>query len=136
MLPDLWLLLTQSRFPPPKIFTNALLGNHEITNLIRDTEPHERALFSIDPNVAYGSSSQRSGRRVTLFPEDNRVLGRKSIYTIQEARKKSAVARVLGGEMLQEIQQSNRNATSQRDGGGSGVNVDILLRGAEKLCAV
>lgn len=72
-----------------------------------------------------------------MFPaEDNRVFGRKSIYAIQEPRKQSAVARVLGGEMLQEIQQSNRHATSQRNGGGSGVNVDILLRGAEKLCAV
>ena len=38
--------------------------------------------------------------------------------------------------MLREIQQSNRHATAQRNGGGSGVNVEILLRGAEKLCAV
>ncbi|EAQ83217.1 hypothetical protein CHGG_09621 [Chaetomium globosum CBS 148.51] len=32
-------------FPPPKIFTNALLSNPDITSLIRDTEAHERALF-------------------------------------------------------------------------------------------
>jgi hypothetical protein len=38
--------------------------------------------------------------------------------------------------MLREIQQSNRYANAQRNGGGSGVNVEILLRGAEKLCAV
>ena len=36
-------------FPPPKIFTNALLANHDITSLIRDTEAHERALFSVPP---------------------------------------------------------------------------------------
>ncbi|TQW04002.1 DASH complex, subunit Spc34 [Cordyceps javanica] len=36
-------------FPPPKIFTNALLSHHDITSLIRDTEAHERALFSVPP---------------------------------------------------------------------------------------
>lgn len=72
-----------------------------------------------------------------MFPGDeNVVLGRKSTYTSQESRKQSAVARVLGGEMLQEIQQSNWRATSQRNGGGNGVNIEVLLRGAEKLCAV
>ena len=127
----------QCRFPPPKLFTNALLGNHEITNLIRDTEPHERALFSIDPNVANDSLSRRSTRRAAGFPRgDSGVSGRKSIYTSQEPTKQSAVARVLGGEMLQEIQQSNNRATSQGNGGASGVNIEILLRGAEKLCAV
>ena len=132
-----WRLLTGPRFTAPKIFANALIGNHEITNLIRDTEPHERALFSVDPNTVNGSSSQRSIRRATAFPGDgNGVTGRKSTYTRQDPRKQSAVAGVLGGEMLHEIQQSTRHATSQRNGGGSGVNVEILLRGAEKLCAV
>jgi hypothetical protein len=133
---DSWRLLIWLSFPPPKIFTNALLGNQEITNLIRDTEPHERALFSVDPNAASGSS-QGSIRRATTFPgNENGIIGRKSTYAGHEPRKQSAVARVLGGELLQEIQQSTRRATSQRNGGGSGVNVEILVRGAEKLCAV
>ena len=37
--------LIGTSFAPPKIFTNALLQNHDITSLIRDTELHERALF-------------------------------------------------------------------------------------------
>ncbi|KFY34136.1 hypothetical protein V495_08206, partial [Pseudogymnoascus sp. VKM F-4514 (FW-929)] len=43
-------------FPPPKIFTNALLASHDITALIRDTEPHERALFSVPPPPPRDSS--------------------------------------------------------------------------------
>ena len=42
--------ISELSFPGPKIFTNALLaGNHDITALIRDTEQHERALFSLAP---------------------------------------------------------------------------------------
>ena len=134
--PDSWRLLIWLRFPPPKIFTNALLGNQEITNLIRDTEPHERALFSVDPNAVSGSSRRLTRRATTFRGKEKGMTGRKSAYIGQEPRKQSAVARVLGGELLQEIQQSTRRATSQRNIGGSGVNVEILLRGAEKLCAV
>ncbi len=72
-----------------------------------------------------------------MFPgEENGPFGRKSMYISQEPRKESAVARVLGGEMLREIQQSNNKAKNQRNGGAGGVNVEVLLRGAEKLCAV
>lgn len=42
----------------------------------------------------------------------------------------SAVSRVLGNELLKEIRQSSNNRTH------GGVNVEILLRGAEKLCEV
>lgn len=130
-------LLTRLRFPSSKIFTNALLGNPEITNLIRDTDPHERALFTVDPNATSATSSRRSTKRVTNFRgEENAGFPHQSIYTVQDPRRESAVARVLGGEMLKEIQRSSNNAKSQRNGGGSGVNVEALLRGAEKLCAV
>lgn len=110
------------RFPPPKIFTNALLGGHEITTLIRDTEPHERALFSLDPNTRVSSS--RSGE-VNASGH-----GRKSIYPTGTMPKQSAVARVLGNEMLNEIRQSSGSAARGR----GGVNVEVLLRGAERLC--
>ena len=52
-----------------------------------------------------------------------------------EPKKQSAVARVLGGDMLQEIQQSNRGA-SQKGGTSKGANVEVLLQGAEKLCSI
>lgn len=57
------------------------------------------------------------------------------MYAASEPRKQSAVARVLGTDMLQEIQRSSRNARS-RNGAAGGVNVEVLLNGAERLCAV
>jgi hypothetical protein len=47
------------------------------------------------------------------------------MYASAPPVQQSAVARVLGPEMLTEIRQSGR---------GRGVNVEVLLRGAEKLC--
>lgn len=62
-------------------------------------------------------------------------MGRKRVYTSSEPRKQSAVARVLGSDMLKEIQRSSGNACSQ-NGTADGVNVELLLAGAERLCAV
>jgi hypothetical protein len=62
-------------------------------------------------------------------------MGRKSVYAGSEPRKQSAVARVLGQDMLKEIQRSSGNAQS-RNGTADGVNVEVLLAGAERLCAV
>lgn len=42
----------------------------------------------------------------------------------------SAVARVLGSDLLKQIQSSNRETAR-----GRRVDIDILLQGAEKLCA-
>jgi hypothetical protein len=118
--------LTPFRFAPPKIFTNALLNNPEITTLIRDTEPHERALFSFDPSatgkIGHQSAALVQGRQ-------NGPHGRKSVAPATHPIKQSAVSRALGSEMLREIRQSS----TARHGG---VNVDVLLRGAEKLCEV
>lgn len=57
------------------------------------------------------------------------------MFAVSEPRKQSTVARVLGTDMLQEIQRSNGNARS-RNGAAGGVNVEVLLTGAERLCAV
>jgi hypothetical protein len=46
--------------------------------------------------------------------------------------KQSAITRLLGNEMLSEIRRSSSNNARARDG----VNVEVLLRGAEKLCEV
>lgn len=115
-------------FPPPKIFTNALLGTHEITTLIRDTEPHERALFSLDPTVGKGSAG-KNDTPYGLHHGERSVHGRKSIYATGPPVKQSAVARVLGPDMLYEIRQTSGSASR----GKGTVNVEVLLRGAEKL---
>ena len=60
-----------------------------------------------------------------------------NIYAARDPRKQSAVAQVLGGDVLDEIQRSSGAAKGQRAGGGKGeINVEVLLRGAEKLCSV
>lgn len=111
-------------FAPSKPFTNALLHNQEITALIRDTEPHERGLFSLDPNSrnGIGSSSARSQGADTTSR-------RRTAYGNTQSQP-SAVARVLGNDMLRQIRSSNRDA-----GRGGGVDIEILLQGAERLCA-
>jgi len=121
------------RFPPPRIFTNALLGSHDITALIRDTEAHERALFQVDPSVKAHGSQRRATRRGTTFPAESESQSMASrIYSTRKNRNQSAVAQVLGSDMMEEIRRSA--GTSSR--GRGEVNVEVLLRGAEILCNV
>ncbi|KAG7114871.1 hypothetical protein HYQ44_007990 [Verticillium longisporum] len=126
-------------FPPPKIFTNALLHNTDITSLIRDTEPHERALFSVppppplataqpDPAVAAAAStSHPQDRRKTVFAVSSGEVTTGGGPTGRPARRNTAVAAVLGGDL--HAQLARRRA-------GDDVDVEVLLRGAEKLCGV
>ncbi|EAS35132.1 uncharacterized protein CIMG_00486 [Coccidioides immitis RS] len=121
-------------FPPPKMFANALLGPHDITTLIRDTEAHERALFSADPSTN-STKHRRATRRGTMFPtegEKETMVSR--IHSAKNHRNQSAVARVLGGDMMEAIRKS-ANAPSHRTNRGE-MNIEILLRGAEMLCKV
>lgn len=125
-----------SRFPPPRIFTNSLLNSPDITALIRDTEAHERALFQPDPAVKSSNPSQkRATRRGTTFqPETEKKESMASrIYAAKDNRNQSAVARVLGSDMMEEIKRST--GTSTRGPRGE-VNIEVLLRGAEILCSV
>lgn len=119
-------------FPPPKIFTNALLGSHEITSLIRDTETHERALYSLDPNAVRGQRKSGVNGEHNLGGE--RPSGaRKSIYAhAPPSQPRSVVARVLGPDLLYDIRQSSSSAAREK---GS-VNVEVLLTGAERLSEV
>ncbi|KAB8236779.1 DASH complex subunit Spc34 [Aspergillus alliaceus] len=121
-------------FPPPRIFTNALLGPHDITALIRDTETHERALFQTDPSVrSIKYSQRRSNRRGTGFPSEAEGESMASrIYAARNNRNHSAVAKVLGSDMMEEIKRSAGTSTRGR----GEVNVNILLKGAEILCNV
>ncbi|KAJ5427916.1 DASH complex subunit Spc34 [Penicillium cf. griseofulvum] len=121
-------------FPPPRIFTTALLGSHDITALIRDTEAHERALFQVDPSTKAQGSQRRATRRGTMFPAETEKESMASrIYSARENRNQSAVARVLGHDMMEEIKRSA--GTSTRGSRGE-VNIEVLLRGAEILCNV
>ncbi|RDW86137.1 uncharacterized protein DSM5745_02779 [Aspergillus mulundensis] len=121
-------------FPQPRIFTNALLGIHDITALIRDTEAHERALFQSDPSVKSSSAQRRATRRATQFQPDSETESMANrIYSARNNRNQSAVARVLGSDMMDEIK---RSARSSSNGARGEVNVDVLLQGAEILCNV
>ncbi|KAF4972903.1 hypothetical protein FZEAL_9483 [Fusarium zealandicum] len=126
-------------FPSPKIFTNALLSNHEITSLIRDTEPHERALFSVPPPPPPSTAlkptepekKKSSGRRQTVFnvASGEVTTGAPPRTGAGHPRRQTAVAAVLGGEMHEELRRGESDRKSD-------VDVNILLRGAEKLCGV
>ncbi|KAJ5632950.1 hypothetical protein N7490_009289 [Penicillium lividum] len=98
-------------FPTPRIFTNALLGSHDITALIRDTEAHERALFQVDPS-AKAHGSRRATRRGTTFSaeSENESMATR-IYSARNSRSQSAVARVLGSDMMEEIKRSTGTST-------------------------
>lgn len=54
------------------------------------------------------------------------------IYSARKNHNQSAVARVLGSDMMEEIK---RSSGSCRDSRGE-VNVEVLLKGAEILCNV
>ncbi|KAF6833988.1 dash complex subunit spc34 [Colletotrichum musicola] len=127
-------------FPPPKIFTNAMLYNNDITSLIRDTEPHERALFSVPPPPAAPTSAnpdpKPTSRRQTVFnvasgevttgPPPGRAGGGGG------PRRHTAVSAVLGGDLHDQIRRGERQAAIK----GGDVDVEVLLRGATKLCGV
>ncbi|KAH9904526.1 DASH complex, subunit Spc34 [Xylariomycetidae sp. FL2044] len=125
-------------FPPPKIFTNALLSNHDITSLIRDTEAHERALFSVPPPPPPATAQPQeqpkpSSRRQTVFNVASGEVTTSGSNTGRNAggpRRHTAVAAVLGGDLHDQIRRSERR------GGKDDVDVEILLQGAEKLCGV
>jgi len=131
-LPDL------DSFPPPKIFTNALLQPHHITALIRDTEAHERALFSVPPL----QPSKTQTRRTTVFQPNGGDLLSSGTTAIHAPRRNTAVAAVLGGDLVERIRRGGGGGvvgTTSRELMGkdkSEVDVEVLLEGAERLCAV
>jgi len=112
-------VLTQNSFPNPKIFTNALLQSHDITALIRDTEAHERALFSVNyEEIKLGHRAVRKGALPRSHSEP--VLN-----------PQTSVGRMLGREFLRRMRQDRPRVTQGR----SEVDVELLLQGAERICA-
>ncbi|KAL9100436.1 MAG: hypothetical protein Q9163_004181 [Psora crenata] len=113
-------------FPPPRIFTNALLHSHDITALIRDTEAHERALFTLaSPDQLPGVRDANLPRRTTVHNISGSNLGR-------DQRVGSAVATLLGGDLGEQIRKEGTKDGKER----GDVDVNLLLKGAEKLCSV
>jgi hypothetical protein len=125
-------LTPPNRFPPPKIFTNALLSTPDITSLIRDTEPHERALFSVPPPPPLVSSSNPfpdvKARRQTIFSvASGGEVTTAASATSRVPRRNTAVAAVLGPELHSEVRKAE---------GKGEFDIEVLLRGVEKLNAV
>ena len=121
-------------FPPPKVFTNSLLNSHDITTLIRDTEDHERALFTLAPqDKSAGSFAGYTTRRATSH--GFQAQGQQSVNGGDGARSikvRPTVATLLGGDLGKRLREE-----STKEGKDRGeVDVDLLLKGAEKLCAV
>ncbi|KAJ2902295.1 DASH complex subunit Spc34 [Zalerion maritima] len=120
-------------FEPPGIFTNALLSNHDITSLIRDTEAHERALFSVPPPpppaTGQNPDPKPQSRRQTVFNVASGEVTTGPATTAGRApRRHTAVAAVLGGQLHQQIVRRNTS--------GGELDIETLLRGAQKLCSV
>ncbi len=115
------------RFPPPKIFTNALLNSHDITALIRDTEAHERALFTLAPTDQASTS-----RRSTVHGLKSNGESINGSGLVRVPRHDSAVATLLGGELGEQIRKGGTSDSKEK----GEVDVDVLLKGAEKLCGV
>ncbi|KZF21789.1 DASH complex, subunit Spc34 [Xylona heveae TC161] len=131
-------------FPEPKIFTNALLHPHDITALIRDTEAHERALFSVpSPSSPPRARDPSLGSRRTTVLNNADELPGGGLNATRAPRRNTAVAAVLGGDLVEQIRRGGGGGVGSGLGydysGGrerSEVNVDVLLKGAEKLCSV
>jgi hypothetical protein len=122
-----------------------LLSNHDITSLIRDTETHERALFSVPPPPTLAAKPEPQpeqgnvSRRQTVFnvAAGEVTTGAPSSRSIGNPRRSTAVAAVLGGDLHAKITRRAPASTHvQTAGGGCDVDVEVLLQSAEKLCNV
>lgn len=127
--------ISDLEFPPPKQFTNALLAPHEITALIRDTEIHERALFSIAPPPVSSKSDSNQ------FPSSPRSRQSVAPHATRQPKRNTAVAAVLGRELYRKVREADASVAQS---GGYGnrtrakgeVDVEVLLQGATRLCEV
>lgn len=107
-----------------------MLHSHNITSLIRDTEAHERALFTFTPSdpptVGVPRRSTVYGPDATTEPYAN------GAGLMRRQKQRSAVATLLGGELGEQIRKEGAKEGIER----GEVDVNLLLKGAEKLCGV
>ncbi len=129
------------RFVPPRIFTNALLHQHDITALIRDTEAHERALFTVHPSVGSHIESPQANTVFNVNGHSVNTDGRTT--ALPRPRRNNAVVNLLGPKMVDQIRKAGGGGVSSgigntlNDGRVKGeVDVDVLLKGAATLCKV
>lgn len=118
-----------------------MLHSPDITALIRDTEAHELALFSLVPKNDKSSGRNaldNPARRGTAFS----VQEERPVHdqTFRAPRRGTAVAAMLGGDLQQQIRweynRSNKDSKRERRDYKNDIDVEVLLRGAEKLCEV
>ncbi|KAF4554622.1 Hypothetical protein D9617_4g003770 [Elsinoe fawcettii] len=128
--------ISELEFPKPKQFENSFLAHHDITALIRDTEIHERALFSIAPptlpirpDQSNFSGSAFNNSRATATPHASRA-----------PKRNTAVAAVLGRDLFRKVREADGSVATSgygaRNRAKGEVDVDILLQGAVRLCEV
>jgi hypothetical protein len=114
-----------------------MLSAPDITALLRDTEAHERALFSVPPPPPQiapkkeAEPSKPAKRRQTVFNVAGGEVTTGPPSSTRRPRQHTAVAAVLGGDLHAQIARPLQN-----NKGGGDVDVEVLLRGAEKLCTV
>lgn len=132
-------------FPPPKIFTNAMLNMTDITALIRDTAVHERPLFSVPPPPPPPKAQDPSStakRRTAYNPQGSSTDygGGDSTSAVRAPKRNAAVAAVLGGDLFKQIRRADAgtagNGSEFAEARKGELDVEILLKGAEKLCSV
>ncbi|EFX00815.1 dash complex, subunit spc34 [Grosmannia clavigera kw1407] len=136
-------------FPPPKVFTNALLYNDDITGLIRDTEAHERALFSVPEPASRSAAAEAAPSEVDEAPVSS-SRRRQTVFNVTGGevttgppcarpsaapRRRTAVAAVLGGDLHAQITRKSGDGNGKGARSGE-VDIGLLLQGAEKLCSV
>ena len=123
-----------SSFPPPRIFTTALLHHHDITALIRDTESHERALFSVaSPELGSFDHTTNTVRRSTVFNlNGNGDPSVNGASLMRGPRRATAVSMLLGGDVVEHMRRGQAGEARER----GEMDVEGLLKGAEKLCEV
>lgn len=102
--------------------------------MIRDTEAHERALFTLGPS---DQSSRPSTANIDRRSKVHDLNGAGEHYTngngfTRSQRHVSAVATLLGGELGEQIRKEG--AKEGKEWGE--VDVNLLLKDAEKLCGV
>nr|XP_023908618.1 uncharacterized protein LOC112020291 [Quercus suber] len=119
-------------FPGSKMFANALIATDDITALIRDTENHERALFHLAPPPLSKSIGSDGQNLMPAPAPSNTSTGnrRQTAYTGRQPKNK-AVAAVLGGDLYARTRRPDLGKREKGD-----LDVEVLLKGAEKLIAV
>jgi len=101
-------------FLGPKPFTNAMLARRDLSDLLRETLPHENALFSLSmPNPQPSSSTIPSSKKST---------------NILTAALGPSLARKIHPAPSSNVQSSSREHRE--------LDVDLLLNATSKLCTV